>query len=258
VVVCSDRALPGYGFVSLYDEVSSTMDVARERLGEVAVGRAGLVVATSQLAGRGRQGRSWVSNTGAFMGTFLFAAPGPVSLLSGYSLAVGVGVARALEELGADVSLKWPNDIVVGCAGSVRKLGGVLIEVQEGTAGRVLLVGLGLNISSSPEGVPHATSLASLLSEAGQIPDRDFILNLLAAKLLVAHQEFLQNGGFRGFRKQWEARSAFSAGVTPLTVELAPGSVVSGTYAGVDETGALRLQLQDGSERSIHSGHLML
>jgi BirA family biotin operon repressor/biotin-[acetyl-CoA-carboxylase] ligase len=246
--------LDGYAFVSVYDEVSSTMDVAKERLPEVCApsGAAGLVVARSQTNGRGRQGRSWVSEAGAFMGTFLFPAPGPVALLSGYSLAVGVAVAGAMRSAGAMVQLKWPNDIVAVFDGELRKVGGILIEVQEGGDTRVLLVGLGLNLLSPPESVPHATSWQQLSGEAISLVDAT---ERLSRALLASHKQFMSRGGLPAFRSSWEALSVFNAGQTVLTVEGA-GENICGTYQGVDETGALLLSV-GGQPRTVHSAHIL-
>ena len=90
--------IPGYDRVRHFDEISSTMDGARQLLKEEggASGWCGLVTASRQSAGRGRQGRSWLSGERAYMGTFIFCTDAPVAALSGYSLAVGVSVAAAL------------------------------------------------------------------------------------------------------------------------------------------------------------------
>ena len=73
-----------------------------------------VIVADQQSAGRGRRGRQWLSAPEASL-TFslLWRFSGPASQLSGLSLAVGVGLARGLERLGAQgVCLKWPNDVL--------------------------------------------------------------------------------------------------------------------------------------------------
>lgn len=255
----SDLQLPGYAFSSLYDEVSSTMDVARERVSDVCEGEgdtcAGLVVARSQTAGRGRQGRSWVSQEGAFMGTFLFATSLPVAHLSGYSLAVGVGVAHALREFGAAVALKWPNDIVVNKAQAIQKVGGVLIEVQELSGKRVLLVGLGLNLSCAPADVAHSTALAALVA-TDRVPSFVGVTHSLARHLLDVHREFSKGAGFGAFQSRWDALSCYESGQTQLSIEVTPHSTVSGTYAGIHASGALVIFVA-GEERLIHSGHVV-
>lgn len=235
------------------------MDVARERLVELLANvnpsAAALVVAKHQSAGRGRQGRSWVSEGGAFLGTFLFRTTAPVALLSGYSLAIGVGVARALRECGATVSLKWPNDIVVRRGAELSKLGGVLIEVQEDKQGRVLLVGIGLNLKAAPTEVNHSVALADLVSHHEPL-GLEHIAGVLAHHLLGVQQEWQPGGGFKAFRKRWEELSCYDSGSTMLTIEVSPGVTVHGAYIGVDDSGALVL-LVNGEPRLIHSGHVV-
>ncbi len=235
------------------------MDVARQRLSELSLSTSpsasALVVANHQSAGRGRQGRSWVSESGAFLGTFLFRTTAPVSLLSGYSLAVGVGVAEALRECGAFVSLKWPNDIVVRSGAELSKLGGVLIEVQEDSQGRVLLVGLGLNLRSAPTGVSHSVALANIITQH-EPPDIEQVAEILARSLLGVQQEWQPGGGFKAFRQRWEELSCYDRGSTVLSIEVSPGVTVDGIYVGVDDSGALVL-LVNGEQRLIHSGHVV-
>jgi len=251
----SSLALPGFAFARLYDEVSSTMDVAREGVQAVAASPegAGLAVARRQLAGRGRQGRSWSSTHGAFMGTFLFAtrlAPGE---LAGYSLAIGVGIAGALENLGVPVDLKWPNDIVVVRDGAINKLGGILIEVQESGGVRVVLVGIGLNLVQAPTTVPGALSLCSV---SGATLAVEQVSAALGASLLRCHGRFVAEGGFGSFRAEWEARSCFVPGQTELEVEVGDRTV-RGLFAGIEESGALLMRRGTVLE-ALHSGHILL
>jgi BirA family biotin operon repressor/biotin-[acetyl-CoA-carboxylase] ligase len=244
----------GYAFASLYDQITSTMDIAKERLPELlaAPGQAGLVVARSQSHGRGRQGRSWISEQGAFMGTFIFSAPGPVAMLSGYSLAVGVAVADCMRSAGASVRLKWPNDLVYVAQGELRKVGGILVEVQELAGMNVLLVGLGLNLSSSPQDVPHAVSWQEL---SGNQVNFDWVVKQLAQALLSGHRRFMGGHGLRTFSSEWESLSAFVEGQTVLTLDCGTESIC-GTYQGIDESGALLVSVA-GERRAVHSAHIL-
>jgi BirA family biotin operon repressor/biotin-[acetyl-CoA-carboxylase] ligase len=250
----TDLTISGYASVRHYDSVSSTMDVAKQLLNEHELSESwcGLVTADQQVAGRGRQGRSWLSAGSAFMGTFMFCTARPVAAISGYSLAVGLAVTRALEPRGYSFSLKWPNDLVVVKDAVLRKLGGILIEVEEHQGYRVLLVGLGINVAKPPvELGAHAVSLEEL---GAGMPEPGVLLDSLCAQLRESHQRFLAEGGFASMRNDWQAHSCFTPGKTQIEVAVG-GSVVSGVYAGVSEHGALLL-LDGDSERVIHSGHI--
>ena len=120
-------------------ETGSTNDDAR------ALARAGaeqgtVVLASRQIAGRGRLGRTWESpEGGAYLSAVLRPAVSP-SDVSSLALVIALGVAEALEGLGLTPSVKWPNDVLVDGA----KLAGVLLEMAA-EADRVdwVVVGVG-------------------------------------------------------------------------------------------------------------------
>jgi len=246
--------LAGYRFAYRYDEVSSTMDVARDLLPEVErePESAGLIVADRQSAGRGRQGRHWSGASDAFMGTYLFSTVEPIMRLSGYSLMVGAAIATAFERLSVPVLLKWPNDVVTVEKESLKKVGGILIEVQECASIRVLLVGIGLNLGAVPDDVPHAASAREV---SGLSITRDKLIGPLSDALLDYHNRFVTGAGSAGFLREWEARSCFIPGVTELRVEVGPRTVW-GVYEGIEPSGALRMN-QEGTIEVIHSGHIV-
>jgi BirA family biotin operon repressor/biotin-[acetyl-CoA-carboxylase] ligase len=225
------------------------MDVAREVLSELRGGH-GVVCAVRQTAGRGRQGRSWVSQEDALMVTFLFSTTAPLNAFSGYSLAVGVSLADAFQELGSSLLLKWPNDLVRVRGDAIGKLGGVLIEVQDMGTSRVLLVGIGINLASAPEMIPQASSIQEVRGEA---LSRESVLEQLSRHLLHGHYRFMDQGGFSAFRSQWESYSCLMKGRTEVSLDLGERQV-SGVFAGVDDTGAILLS-ESGAEHAYHSGH---
>ena len=129
-----------------FDTVGTTMDEAR-KLSSV-VDPPFVVVAERQTGGRGRQGKAWLSVDGAYLGTFCL--PKKRGDLSGLSLAIGVGIIQGLKI--KEAKLKWPNDIYLGG----RKCAGILIEVQD----KSVLVGIGININSAPDGFAKLDNLS--------------------------------------------------------------------------------------------------
>lgn len=263
-------SMPGYASVELHDELSSTMDEVRKFMG---TREPVLVVARTQSAGRGRQGRSWSSTAGAFMGSFLFPTVCKTAELRGYSLMVGVAVAEGMRRLGVELLLKWPNDLVVwdssesvaesGAPGpALRKLGGILVEVEDRAGQRMVVVGVGINVRARPSAVPHAAAVSDL---ATAVPSLERVIEALGAALLSAHTSFEQQGGFTHFRARWMELSSLRPGRAWMTVDLgaAPSSdgtgigqnLVRGVFQGVDSSGALRLSVE-GIERVVHSGHV--
>lgn len=247
-------SIPGFSVARHYGEVTSTMDIAREVISIEPIGANwnGVITADNQTSGRGRQGRKWLSGGQAFMGTFIFATSLPVAHLSGYSLAVGVALADGLRSIDVPIQLKWPNDLVHIDSGRIRKLGGILIEVQELGSQRCVLVGVGVNNRDLPSEVSaEATSIRALTGEDVEL---SLITRTLSTSLHAAHQRFVAKGGFADFVDRWRELTCFRTGVTRLEIDLGENQE-EGTYCGVSSSGALVLDV-NGVERLVHSGHV--
>ncbi len=253
-----DLSIAGFDLVRRYECVTSTMDVARQILEELPAPSPDLravITANEQSAGRGRQGRSWQSGAGSFMATFIFGLRLPIAALSGYSLGVGVGVAWAIESLGGRIQLKWPNDLVyVSEDQSLKKLGGVLIEVQELNGQHYLLIGLGLNVDRVPDGVKDiATSLHELKIKGVNV---DELLEPLCRSLVRSHEAFVVAGGFSALCDEWLQRSCFTKDKTQLGIDLGDSGTINGIYCGVSSNGALLIN-SGNEQRAIISGHIV-
>ncbi|MEZ5743890.1 MAG: biotin--[acetyl-CoA-carboxylase] ligase [Sphingomonadaceae bacterium] len=204
------------------------------------------LVADRQEAGKGRQGRDWIDGAGNFMGSTVVhrreGDPPAVSL----ALLAGLALHEALVPLagGHAPMLKWPNDLLLDGA----KLAGILLEGQ----GERVIVGIGVNLVSSPSLPDRKTvSLASL----GIDLDRDTFAEKLAAQFDLELERW-RSSGLAPVIRRWTA-AAHPAG-TALTVHEPSGVTIEGSFAGLDETGALKLHLADGSLRVIHAGDVDL
>jgi BirA family biotin operon repressor/biotin-[acetyl-CoA-carboxylase] ligase len=122
------------------DRVGSTQDEARLRYAGAPL----LVTASGQDAGRGRSGAGWIDADRALAATLAFEPGWSPDRLPVLTLVAGLA---ALDVLPSHVSLKWPNDVVVGDA----KAGGILTEASDG----IVLVGFGLNVAwaEPPDGM---------------------------------------------------------------------------------------------------------
>jgi BirA family biotin operon repressor/biotin-[acetyl-CoA-carboxylase] ligase len=140
----------------------------------------------------------------------------------------------------ADIRIKWPNDLLAGSA----KLAGILLE-READA---VIAGFGVNLAHHPEDTTRpGTSLAAL---TGSAPDPAGFAGTLA-------------GAFEGWLARWRGeglapvRAAWLAAGHPIGTALST-SEGQGLFDGLDETGALRLRLPDGTRRLIHAGDVFL
>ncbi len=236
--------------------VDSTNAEAMRRIGQGA--RAGAVfTAEQQTAGRGRRGRSWVSPYArnlylSIIGDFSQGA----AALEGLSLAVGVAVAKALENCGvAKLQLKWPNDILYQGA----KLGGVLLEMVGDAAGSCqVVVGVGVNVS-----MPHAvampieqdwTDVASISAAAGvTAPGRNELLGALLNELLPLINSF-EARGFAPWQAAWQSLDANAGKAVVLSTG---GEQIAGIARGVNERGALQLETTLGVQ-SVFGGEISM
>lgn len=124
-----------------------------------------VIMAESQVAGRGQQENKWYSSIGESLAFSILLKPSFLPLSQQFILtcAISLGIYDAVKPLvGNTIKIKWPNDIYVGS----RKLGGILIENQvQGSIIKNTIVGIGLNINQQqfPDWVPNAVSLRQIL-----------------------------------------------------------------------------------------------
>ena len=237
-------ALPRGWRVDCYREVPSTMDVARAF--SVRPGEAALVMTESQSHGRGRQGRSWVAPMSGFLGTFVFTTAREVQSLGGFSLAAGVAVHELLTELGCEVGLKWPNDLL---STDGKKIGGILVELIPSGNLTTVLTGIGVNLVGEPTDVVGVTSVSTLCG--GIVAPPDFAIRL-AQKLWDVWIEF-DRDGLETLRRGWVDAELFVGD----TIGVDTGKeTVRGIFTGIDSIGRMVLDV-NGAARVVAAGHIV-
>lgn len=195
------------------------------------------IVAAAQTAGRGRRGASWLSAPGNLTATLLLTEPSPPAAAPQLSfvaaLALHDAVAASAPQLGPSLTLKWPNDLLVGGA----KLAGILIEGESDPAFAVA-IGIGVNCTHHPNGTAYpATDLAT----AGALVTPEALLAELAAAMTRRLAQWGQGERFASIRADWLKRAAGLGG--DIRVRL-PEREFSGRFEGLDEAG--RLLVTDG------------
>ncbi|MDZ4210398.1 MAG: biotin--[acetyl-CoA-carboxylase] ligase, partial [Methylotenera sp.] len=232
--------------VLILDEVASTNTYLMQ-LASKGAPHVTCVAAHMQTQGKGRRGRTWVSQLGASL-TFslLWRFQCGASALSGLSLAIGVALIRAFEQLGVQqAQLKWPNDVLV----NGKKLAGILIELQgdmEGPSAAVIGVGINLNL---PKEVLHsidqpAIDVATASSESVVNPNE--VLGTVLKHIANCLQQFEQDG-FAGLRDEWLRHHAYHQQAVRLL--LPNGVETHGVVQGVAEDGILLVETAFGLQR---------
>ena len=192
--------------------------------------------AERQSGGRGRHGRAWISPPGNLHASTLVRLQAEDPPAPTLALVAAVTLHEALSPHAPAARIKWPNDLLVDGA----KLAGILLERQ----GEAVIIGFGVNLAHRPEGLDRpATTVDGAITP-------DALLGHLAT-------------GFEAWLARWRAegvapvRATWLAAAHPIGTPLTTADG-EGTFDGLDETGALRLRLADGTLKIIHAGDVFL
>jgi BirA family biotin operon repressor/biotin-[acetyl-CoA-carboxylase] ligase len=247
--------LPGNWRLLKHDVLPSTADLVR-RLADAGEPEGLAVMAGRQTGGRGQQGRAWSSPVGNLYLSLLLRPAEPLRLLPQWALLAAVAVAEALApfvptprggEGGAALTLKWPNDLLLGGA----KLAGILTEGAAGADGEIdwLAFGIGVNLAVAPALPDRPTA-----SLAGALAPAEAAVRVIAA--LERWRRLRRREGFAPVREAWLARGpALGAPMILRQPQLQPLGQVEGVFEGLAEDGRLLLR-SDGETRAYLTGEI--
>jgi BirA family biotin operon repressor/biotin-[acetyl-CoA-carboxylase] ligase len=209
------------------------------------------VTAGHQTGGRGRRGRTWVSERGNLFASLLLTDAAPPEhwpeLAFVAALAIHDAVAEVAPALRQQLFIKWPNDLLL--AG--KKFSGILIEGEAGERGAVV-VGIGVNCVSHPAETDYpATDLAA----AGAEVTAEILFTMLTAKMLGRLAQWNAGEHFSTIRSDWLARAAGRGEM--LRLRLAEDQELVGRFEDVDDAGRLVLTLPDGGRKTIAAGDVV-
>jgi BirA family biotin operon repressor/biotin-[acetyl-CoA-carboxylase] ligase len=206
------------------------------------------ITAKRQTAGRGRRGRTWVSEPGNLYATLLLTNAAPPERAAELSfvaaLAVYDAVGARIPGLSTRLALKWPNDCLI----DGNKFAGILIEGE----GDAVAIGIGVNCVHHPAGTAFpATDLAA----AGVRATPESVLAALMPAMTNRLAQWGRGAGFAAIRSDWLER-AFQLGKT-VRVALPEGER-EGRFDGIDDTGRLLLRGARGNNEAITAGDVLL
>jgi BirA family biotin operon repressor/biotin-[acetyl-CoA-carboxylase] ligase len=241
---------------------SSALDVVRRFICEPGLAAWSSVLAVSQWSGRGQYRRPWQSPPGNIHAALVWPGAGgyPFSLQLA-PLVAGLLLAEALEEMGAHVQVKWPNDLLHRGG----KVAGILVEERGG----VLTAGVGMNLAAAPEREgpgpnPRATPAGRLRgaldeSHAGLGPLG--VWRELAGRAVRLYEREVLPLGEERLLARIQGRLAW-LGREAVAVDASAGRGDSfdnprGVIVGLNKDGALRMQ-RDGHEFELYSGSIAL
>jgi len=243
------------GDIYLYPEVTSTNIVAEEKIKANAPPFT-LVAADSQIEGKGRLGRTWITRAGKALALswILYPEPGrlqpeTLGMVSGLAPVAVVEVLREKYSLPAEI--KWPNDVLV----EGKKAAGVLVDVRwDGCNMTDVVLGIGVNVAR--DSVPPQEELnfpaISLEEAAGKEISRLDLLVHVMESLIKWYSRLVEPS----FVQTWDSMLAYKGQLVRLSTER--GVSGQGKVAGISDNGSLILISEAGHEAEYHSGEIQL
>lgn len=233
-----------------FDETGSTNDDVK-RFAEEGDPHGTLVVTDKQNAGRGRRGRTWVSEKGDNV-YFSIAlkpdmSPNKASMLT---LVMALAVTRAIrEETELEALIKWPNDIVV----NRKKVCGMLTEMtMELDYIHEVVIGVGININQTvfPDEIKQNAS--SLYVESGKKIMRSVLLQKVMHFFEQYYEQFMETQDLSKLIPEYNQLLVnLDTGVKVLD----PKGEYEGIARGVDEQGQLLVE-KDGEIIKVYAGEV--
>jgi BirA family transcriptional regulator, biotin operon repressor / biotin---[acetyl-CoA-carboxylase] ligase len=222
-------------------KVDSTNTVAM-RLGEEGEPHGSVVLAEEQTAGRGRAGRSWISEKSAGIHcTILLRPPIPPAHAPMLTLVAGLAARdAAAEELDALPDIRWPNDLLV----NGKKFCGILTEMHaEPDRMHWAVIGIGINVNQAKMPAELSEIATSLRIETGKSRSRLELLIRLLRHLDRYYNQFLVEGAGPIVRRFAEVSSYFQGKRVRISTAT---ETFTGTTAGLESSGVLRVARDDG------------
>ena len=236
--------------LEVLDECKSTNDVAAQHASTGAP-HGYTILAEEQTAGRGRQGRTWVSPRGGIWVTTLLRPPLTLDSLNALPIIAALAVARAINSSqGVGARVRWPNDIFVGG----RKLAGVLAETKfKGNQVEYVLLGVGINANFPSTTLGELSSKATSLEDLLGAPiDREAIIALLLMEIENVYELASSNPD--------EAvallRELDCSRGRQVRIKL-QGEEITGTMAGYESLTRVRIRIVAGRYRQVETGSVV-
>lgn len=221
-----------------------------KRLAKEGAPQGTLALAEFQSAGRGRFGRSWEVPEGtSVMMSILLRPEFEPQYAPMLTLVMGMAVAKAVKLLGFEVSIKWPNDVVV----SHKKICGILTEmgVRDGKIDYAV-IGVGINVNIREFPAEMEDKATSLYLESGREFDRSQIPGLVMEAFENYYEKFAATCNLSGLKAEYESILAnYNQPVRVLAKE-----PYEGIARGITDSGELLVEKTDGTVVEVSAGEV--
>jgi len=237
--------------IELHQSIDSTNNRARELALEGA-DEGTLIIAETQLEGRGRLGRNWVSPKGKGIWMSLILRPNlPPDQAPRITAMAAVAVRKALNKAtGLNIGIKWPNDIII----DGKKVCGILTEMHA-DIDRIhyVVVGIGINVNMTQEDFPtDISSTATALRIAlNRWVDRRQIIALVMEEIEEIYFKYLET---RDFKQILDLCRQYSITLNRPVKVIGRDTTFEGFAIDFDEDGSLLVKKEDGIIVKVMSG----
>lgn len=235
-----------------FEEVVDSTNIRAKELGEKGAPHGTLVVAEQQTAGKGRRGRSWVSPPGSSIYMTLLLKPEvEPSRAPMLTLLMAYAIADAFRgEKNLDVQIKWPNDLVL----NKKKICGILTEMSA-EVGYVhyVVIGVGINVNTERFQEEISQTATSLRIEEGVKFQRAELIAAIMQKFEMYYEKFCASGNLSDIM---DGYNAILVNKDREVRVLEPGNEYNAKALGINETGELIVEKEDGSRTEIFSGEV--
>ena len=208
------------------------------------------VVARQQTAGRGRHGRTWISEKDSGLYFSIVLRPRvETKFLPLLTLMTSIVVYEVLKELyKLTPDIKWSNDVHI----QNNKISGILAETTETKKGLAIIIGIGINLNSKNFPDELSETATSIEQETNLKPNLDELLNSLTHFFQYFYDIFQSENGVKTIRAEWAKRSSYFEG---KDVRVNVGNkLIYGKTCGLAENGALRIRTKSGEIQIIQAG----
>lgn len=233
----------------LYEEETDSTNFMAKRLAKEGAAHGTLVCAARQSAGRGRRGRTWISeeNGNIYMSLLLRPDMEP-SHAPMMTLIMAYSVAKAVEQVcKVKTSIKWPNDILNG----TKKICGILTEMGM-DKGMISYVVIGVGINTGQMEIPEELKDKAFSLDIGKEQKEELMavcMNLFEEN----YETFAGCGSLKFLKEEYETRLV-NRGKTVCVLE--PGNEYRGRALGITEKGELLVEKETGEIVEVYSGEV--
>lgn len=222
-----------------------------KRLSQDGAPHGTLAVTEFQSAGKGRLGRRWQAQTGSSVMMSLLLRPDfEPQNASMLTLVMGISVAQAIEKLGIDVSIKWPNDVVV----SRKKICGVLTEMRlDGMKIRDVIIGTGINVDQEYIEQDLQDKATSLYLETGKHYERTDLISFVMEAFEENYEKFIQTCDLSAMLNEYNRLLANRDQEVRILDKKEPWE---GTALGINAQGELLVKDGEGRIQTVRAGEV--